>query len=341
MGHDGCISALVVSVDGRWVATGSFDTSIILWDAKRACISQEWIAHDDAVEDLAFSPDGQSLVSAGDDGKVKIWDITENARIVAVLEASTDAIYSCAWSSNGAWIAAIDTSGAVQLWDARTFQRLRILDELKGIDDSGYRPNVTFLRDSRWLVASRKGAWGAWNVPTGTFKTFEKPSAKSQPYRCHPGSRRLAVSYSDGGARIWNVETGEALVLPRAHSSHIYTMKFSLDDRLVLSASRDELMNIWDADTGAMAARLEGHKSPVYSACFSPCGKYVASASADKTVRIWRARDGSCLETLSEHSTWVMYIAFTPDGEMVWSADSGGAVIGRQLADIVPDVIAL
>ena len=330
-------------MDGRWVATGSFDTTIILWDAKRACISQEWIAHDDAVEDLAFSPDGQSLVSAGDDGKVKIWDITQNARIVAVLEASTDVIFGCAWSPDGAWIAAIDADGVVQLWDAHTLQRICVLDQLK--NTHYLRSRVTFLSDSRWLAAHTVCAWGVWHVASSTFKTFETPNAKPDlqavVHHCHPRNPRLAVSYSDGGACIWNVETGEALALRRIYSDFIWAMRFSLDGQLVLSVSNGGLVDVWDANTGAMIVSLAGHGAAVNSACFSPCGKYIASASNDITVRIWRVRDGSCLGTLSGHSTSVTYVAFTPDGEMVWSADSNGIVIGRRLADIVPDVFVL
>ncbi|EJF55393.1 WD40 repeat-like protein, partial [Dichomitus squalens LYAD-421 SS1] len=73
-GHDSPVTALVVSSDGRWVATASMDATIILWDARDACISQEWFAHDGGVSDLAFSSDNRHLLSAGEDGKVSVTD---------------------------------------------------------------------------------------------------------------------------------------------------------------------------------------------------------------------------------------------------------------------------
>ena len=128
-GHDGPVAALVISEDGKWVATGSDDTTVILWDAHGACISQEWFAHDGIVRDLAFSPDNRSLATAGDDRKVKVWDITRDACTIAVLEGSLSPGHGCTWSRDGATIAALYEDGLIQLWDACTYQQTRILDE--------------------------------------------------------------------------------------------------------------------------------------------------------------------------------------------------------------------
>ncbi|EJF67503.1 WD40 repeat-like protein, partial [Dichomitus squalens LYAD-421 SS1] len=264
---------------------------------------------------LVFSPDSQYLPSASEDGRVKIWERAQDAHTVAVLEGDRTASTGCAWSPDGALITAVHRTGLVELWDAHTFQRLLVLDKLKATLCLFYS-SIAFLPSSRWLVWNTYCGWGVWDVPSGTFNTLEAPNQDSQPYihQYDPRSPRLAISYSDRGSRIWNVETREALVLAGAHSGNVLAMEFSADGRLVLSASHDRTVKVWDAHTGAMLVSLEGHESAVGAACFSPCGKYAASASYDKTVKLWGISEGSCLATLSGHDSRVGCVAFTPDG---------------------------
>ena len=56
---------MVTSPDSRWIATASHDGTIIVWNAERGTIMQEWLAHCGGVNSLTFSPDSQRLVSAG------------------------------------------------------------------------------------------------------------------------------------------------------------------------------------------------------------------------------------------------------------------------------------
>ena len=56
-GHTGSITALAVSPDSKWVASGSDDTMIILWDTEDQSVVRKWESHGDVVWHLAFSPD--------------------------------------------------------------------------------------------------------------------------------------------------------------------------------------------------------------------------------------------------------------------------------------------
>ena len=80
-GHRGYVWKVAFSPDGRYLASGSWDSTIKVWDL-RAPASAEPVTlrgHAGFVLGLAFSPDGQSLASASGyagHGEVKVWDAT-------------------------------------------------------------------------------------------------------------------------------------------------------------------------------------------------------------------------------------------------------------------------
>lgn len=72
-GHNNFITRLAFSRDGRILASGSFDGSIILWDVNAGRELTRIAAHNGSVSALAFSPNGDFLVSGSDDGSARVW----------------------------------------------------------------------------------------------------------------------------------------------------------------------------------------------------------------------------------------------------------------------------
>eukprot|EP01134_Creolimax_fragrantissima_P004913 CFRG4913T1 len=70
----------------RFVATGSRDKSIRLWDAANGKCITTLTGHDNWVRELVFHPNGNLLLSCGDDKTVRIWDLS-SARLVKTLNA--------------------------------------------------------------------------------------------------------------------------------------------------------------------------------------------------------------------------------------------------------------
>jgi len=84
---DGCvppvaISSVAISPDDRFVATGSSDKVVRIWDMANGALVERLKGHKDLVYLVAFSPDGRGLVSGSWDRSLKYWDLTELGRIV-------------------------------------------------------------------------------------------------------------------------------------------------------------------------------------------------------------------------------------------------------------------
>ncbi|TBU33616.1 WD40-repeat-containing domain protein [Dichomitus squalens] len=331
VGHESVAYTVVVSPDSRWIASGSEDNTIIVWDSDGK-LCDEWIAHQGDVNSLAFSPDSRLLASAGHDEKVVIWDLNQDARRVATLRGHTDVVWSCAWSPDGTTIASGGGDKSIRLWDTKTFEQLHLFD-------GAHQSNVSFVRfspDGRWLAS---GSWDyyccMWDVASGTLhRVLRGHTSALSAAAFDPGSTHLATASYDFTVRIWDVKAGEPIFVLWRHTNWVRDVGFSPDGSLLLSAS-DDRVKIWDASTGVTIMSLEEHSGYVMAACFSPCGRYVASASADKTVRLWRTSDGSCVATFTEHGEEVYDVAFSPDGHTLLSGGGDGNVFLRRLADVV------
>jgi hypothetical protein len=106
------------------------------------------------------------------------------------------------------------------------------------------------------------------------------------------------------------------------HSDWVGNARFSPDDSLVITASRDDTAKIWDAKTGMLVAGPLRHKNWVVSACFSPDGKWVLTASDDGTARVWDARTGQPVGEAMRHDAPVDHAEFSPDGLRVVTASA-------------------
>jgi WD40 repeat protein len=71
-GHVSGLASVVWSSDGKRMATGGNDGSVILWDAERFEQLLRLPGHNAWVTTLLWSPDGRTLLS-GTSGKLRVW----------------------------------------------------------------------------------------------------------------------------------------------------------------------------------------------------------------------------------------------------------------------------
>ena len=69
------VHAVAFSPDGRWLASGSSDNTVKLWDVATGRELRTLISHTGGVNAVAFSLDGRWLASGSSDNTVKLWDV--------------------------------------------------------------------------------------------------------------------------------------------------------------------------------------------------------------------------------------------------------------------------
>jgi WD40 repeat protein len=66
-GHTGAVTAIAIAPDSSWLASGSQDKTLRIWNAA-SCVISAVMRADRPFESCAWSPSGQALVTGGDAG---------------------------------------------------------------------------------------------------------------------------------------------------------------------------------------------------------------------------------------------------------------------------------
>ncbi|MEZ5828256.1 MAG: hypothetical protein R3D30_08625 [Hyphomicrobiales bacterium] len=140
---------------------------------------------------------------------------------------------------------------------------------------------------------------------------------------------KFAVGYGDGSIIVGRTDrTGQDTKLA-GHSSRVWTVSFSRDDKLLVSASTHEVF-LWDLDRGE-GQRLCGDTSNYTGVAFDPRGRYVAWSSRDGPVTV---QDLATSQTRSFHDQKATSaVAFTPDGTLLAYSGDDGLIVVRRVDD--------
>ncbi|RFU25562.1 hypothetical protein B7463_g10784, partial [Scytalidium lignicola] len=82
------------SSSAEFMATGSRDRCIKLWDA-RGTLIKTLVGHDNWVRGLVFHPGGKYLLSVSDDKTLRCWDLSQEGKLVKNLENAHGHFVSC------------------------------------------------------------------------------------------------------------------------------------------------------------------------------------------------------------------------------------------------------
>ncbi|OKL60015.1 hypothetical protein UA08_04515 [Talaromyces atroroseus] len=96
------------SINGAdFIATGSRDNTIKLWDARGTCL-MTLVGHDSWIESLVFHPGGKYLLSASDDRTLRCWDLSQLGKCVKTIVAHEGFVTCLKWAPGNAKKVLID-----------------------------------------------------------------------------------------------------------------------------------------------------------------------------------------------------------------------------------------
>jgi eukaryotic-like serine/threonine-protein kinase len=296
-GHRSFVNAVAWSPDGRYIASGSLDQTVQVWEALSGKDHFVYHNHHDAVSSVAWSPGGTQIASGSLDQTVQVWDAVSKPlwlRAFALrtgfmyfkCEGHTSGVQAVTWSPDGLYIASGGDDNMVIIWEA---------------------------------------------VPQAVPTHYYGHSARVLAVAWSPVGKYIASTSTDRSARIWDVNTKSSRCVVRDPAHIFHALCWSPGGKYLALASSDHTVQVWDAGLHHKVFTHKGHSRRVRAVAWSLDGKYLASASDDRTVQVWKVHyqpEASHEEPFvySSHSKSVHTVAWSPDGRLIASAGEDGEV---------------
>ncbi|KAG0222743.1 hypothetical protein BGW42_006346 [Actinomortierella wolfii] len=249
--HTDEVWSISISHDGRYLASASKDSKVIVWSLETFEAVHILEGHRSRVSCVIWSPDDTRLLTADFEKEVKLWDVQSTSGEVKH-SWSNVRVRDLAISEDGNTLVAV--SGAI-------IQVINLEDKAEIVTLQETRPItcICLSKDGNHLLAN----------------TTVKPEQDPVPRDIH----------------LWNLNEGRIVRKYSGHSQGRFVVRSCFggyNERFVISGSEDFKVYIWHRENGNLIQVLEGHTRPVTVVAWSPTHPtLLVSGSDDHTIRIW------------------------------------------------------
>ncbi|MDQ2902405.1 MAG: WD40 repeat domain-containing protein [Chloroflexota bacterium] len=305
-GHSAAVTRVAWSPDGRYLASGSVDKTVQVWQAVNGALRYTFVGHTSPVTALAWNVQSTYITSAGDeDGKVWVWNALRNEQD-AGHRGQRGRVLSLAWPDPYAttrtppanMILSGAEDGTVQVWDAGSGKTTATY-----AGKGGVRALLSSSPD-RALLAGADHIIHHWEIFAGgntspTPVTYEGHTDAINALTWIDENNIFASASDDGTVRVWSATSTRPSASPtltyHGHKGSVYAV--AAYKGLLISGGQDHGAQIWRYDTGKLLYTYTGHQGPIRSlSVVAPLANashvhtpvsFVASASDDGTVHVW------------------------------------------------------
>lgn len=249
-GHRHKVLSIAFAPDGKVLASGSRDDSVILWDIESGKLLRTLEGHQNSVESVSFGAGGRQLASGSRDGTVKLWSATSNT-VIKTLEGHQGAVLTVAFDSRGQLLASGSIDSTVKLWNCAEGRLVRTLEGHEDtVQSLGFDPESEQLASGSWDWTVR-----LWDSNSGKLlRTLSGHKSRIHCVAFSPKGNWLATGGEDKTVRLWDKSTGKLVRTLEGHSGFLEAIDFSADGQLLASKANDGSVRLWRSGTWRLAA---------------------------------------------------------------------------------------
>ena len=306
--HPLAVNAVVLSPDGRLVATACQDQQARLWDRVSGRLATPPLRHEGSVLSVAFGNDGRTLLTGSLDGTARWWSVQSGRSLIEPLLVGSEA-QSARLSPDGRRAAVLSADGRLSFWrlddPVANAQTLQLPAALTAI---AHAPVAAAM-----ALATADGRLGLWlaDQPPRQAPRLRPGWQRAWAGRIDrlafsPDGQRLAVASADNSLQLLDARSGESLGPAHPHHGAILSLRFSDDGSLLASGAADGGARVYDLAQG----RLQGlpmlrRDEAVVQAELSPDRRWlltVGSRAGAMTLWLWALDTGQPLRVAeAEH----------------------------------------
>ena len=256
--HDDGISALAVSSDGTWVATGDdWNGEIRLWniaEGEQQSVgsgddAEAWILPDrgEALS-LEFSSDGSVLLVASEDEFVGLYDI-ETRELLMSAAGHTDGVQAFDFNPDGSLLTLSDDDGDVWIWKVGSDSQIAQLPHIEEVGNfsSENATGLAYAPDGSYIVVASSFEVVQLNPENGEEIARFEGEGLPESIAISPDSSLIAVTSSQN-LSVFSVESGLIVAEVNDHTEWLGYVEFSPDQTLLVTSSNDGTVRVYGVD---------------------------------------------------------------------------------------------
>ncbi len=323
-GHFGDVVVVKYSPNGNFIASGSEDNTVKLWDVTTGKVVRTFVAHRGYITALDFNAAGDMLVTAAKDNTIRIWDVRKGTE-VRTLPGHSFYASAVAFSPTNNIIASCSIDKTVKLWDIRIGKEIPI--PLTGLTKA--QNTLAFSPDGQTLaVGGDDNTIRLLNIQQNSVVTLDAGA----------GITNLAYS-ADGSLLIAQCDNQAVKIYDAAKKTFLREVvgvakqaAISPNGRIIASVDKssqeDDDMDIrrtvalWNVFNGKKLRTFIGNSPRVLCFAFSPDGTKLTTGGADRAMRTYDVATGRDASEFNGYRKVIKAVAFDKTGNHLATAHS-------------------
>mmetsp|Transcript_37453 Transcript_37453/g.57463 ORF Transcript_37453/g.57463 Transcript_37453/m.57463 type:complete len:318 (-) Transcript_37453:76-1029(-) len=205
-GHNHFVSDVVISSDGQFALSGSWDGTLRLWEIHSGKTTRRFVGHAKDVMSVAFSVDNRQIVSVSRDKTIKLWNTLGECKFTISSESEGHNEWvSCVRFSPSMDVPLIVSCGWDKLVKVWSLSNCKIRNDLVG--HTGYLNTVCVSPDGSLCASGGKdGTAMLWDLNEGR-RLYSLDAGEIIHSLVFSPNRYWLCAATDECIKIWDLES--------------------------------------------------------------------------------------------------------------------------------------
>lgn len=281
-GHSHFVSDVVLSSDGQFALSASWDHTLRLWDLATGLTTRRFVGHTKDVLSVAFSADNRQIVSSSRDKTIKLWNTLGECKYSIQEEDHTEWVSCVRFSPSTAnpLIVSCGWDKLVKVWNLTNCKLRTNL-----VAHTGYLNSVTVSPDGSLCASGGKdGTAMLWDLQEGKH-LYSLEANDIIHALCFSPNRYWLCAATNSCVKIWDLESksvvaelrDEYVIGKKSANAAAISLAWSSDGSTLFAGYTDGVIRVWGVGSAGLSLGVAGGLDAATAEVEAPAADFTAA----------------------------------------------------------------